>query len=133
MSTQTTTAGNGLPSIKANDIEVTLGMKVQYFDMANQNSPIKIVTEIDLSAFEPYELTDTITLETSRSTLRGFGWTVVQASKEVTVETFTEATQTVDAIHTQLEHLTPPEALEILRMVEANLKAEIRCFNEVSR
>ena len=54
-------------------------------------------------------------------------------SKETTVETFTEATQTVDDIHTQLEHLTPPEALEILRMVQANLKAEIRSFNEVSR
>ena len=130
MSTQTTTAGNGLPSIDANDIEVTLGMKVVYFDMANQNGPIKIVTEIDPSAFEPYELTDTITLETSRSTLRGFGWTVLQASKEVSRLSDLDL---VEEVHSTLEHLTPPEALEILRMVQANLKAEIRNFNEVSR
>ena len=51
-------------------------------------------------------------------------------SKEITVKTFTEATQTVDDIHTQLEHLTPPEALEILRMVQANLKTEIRDSRE---
>ena len=131
MSTQTTTAGNGLPSIDANDIEVTLGMKVVYFDMANQNGPIRIVTEIDPSAFEPYELTDTITLETSRSTLRGFGWTVVQASKDTSNRL--SGLDLAEEVHSTLEHLTPPEALEILRMVQANLKAEIRSFNEVSR
>ena len=39
-----------------------------------------------------------------------------------------ETTQKVDAVHEVLEDLTPPEALEILKMVSVNLKAEIRDF-----
>ena len=35
----------------------------------------------------------------------------------------------VDAVHTALETLTPPEALEVLKMVAANLKAEVVDFN----
>ena len=44
----------------------------------------------------------------------------------MTAETFNETTEKVDAVHKVLEDLTPPEALEILRMVSKNLKAEIR-------
>ena len=39
----------------------------------------------------------------------------------------------VDAVHAQLEHLTPPEALDVLRIVAANLKAEIADFNQSKR
>ena len=35
-----------------------------------------------------------------------------------------------EKVHSTLEHLTPPEALEILRMVRANLKAEIRVMED---
>ncbi len=38
-----------------------------------------------------------------------------------------------DAVHAQLEDLTPPEALEVLKVVTANLKAEVRDFNEDHR
>ena len=34
-------------------------------------------------------------------------------------------TDLIDAIHTQLEDLTPPEALAILKVVTADLRAEI--------
>ena len=34
-------------------------------------------------------------------------------------------TDLIDAIHTQLEDLTPPEALAILQVVTADLRAEI--------
>ncbi len=35
-----------------------------------------------------------------------------------------------EEVHSTLEHLTPPEALAILRMVAANLKAEIRTMED---
>lgn len=83
MSKETTFAGNGLPSISANEISPSLGMKVQYFDIANQNSPIMIVTAIDLhpefGTYPVYELLNSITGATEESYLRGFGWTVVTA------------------------------------------------------
>ncbi len=44
-----------------------------------------------------------------------------------------QALQAVDAVHDVLEDFTPPEALDVLKMVQANLKAEIRSFNEVSK
>ena len=75
-------AGNGLESIPANDIEVTLGMKVQYFNIANQNSHIHIVTAVNVSTENPnwlsYDLLDTISGRTDKNTLTGFGWTVVR-------------------------------------------------------
>ena len=37
------------------------------------------------------------------------------------------------AVHAQLEDLTPPEALEVLKVVVANHKAEVRDFNEDQR
>ena len=36
-------------------------------------------------------------------------------------------------LHGTLEHLTPPEALEVLRIVGANLRAEIADFNQAKR
>ena len=79
-------AGNGLESIPANNIEVTLGMKVQYFDIANQNSHIQIVTAITRLAVgqagavrvKSYDLLDTISGRVDTNTLTGFGWTVVR-------------------------------------------------------
>ncbi len=35
-----------------------------------------------------------------------------------------------EEVHSTLEHLTPPEALTILRMVTANLKTEIRTMED---
>lgn len=35
----------------------------------------------------------------------------------------------IAAVHAQLEDLTPPEAIEVLNEVIANLKAEVRDFN----
>ena len=49
-------------------------------------------------------------------------------TKEITVQAFLTTLDLVDAVHTQLENLTPPEALEVLKMVAANLKAEIADF-----
>ena len=40
-------------------------------------------------------------------------------------------TDLADDVHSTLEHLTPPEALEVLRIVTANLRAEIAYFNRV--
>ena len=73
-------AGNGLASIPANNIEVTPGMKVQYFDIANQNSHIRIVTAVNASTENrlSYELLDTINGKTETNTLTGFGWTAVR-------------------------------------------------------
>ena len=72
-------AGNGLESIPANSIEVTPGMKVQYFDIANQNSHIKVVVEKFSDRWmTAWVLLDTITGETDTNTLTGFGWTVVR-------------------------------------------------------
>ena len=68
-------AGNGLESITGNDIEVTLGMKVQYFDIANQNSHIQICTAVNELS---YELLDTISGRFDTNTLTGFGWTLVR-------------------------------------------------------
>ncbi len=68
-------AGNGLESIPGNSIEVTVGMKVQYFDIANQNSHIQIVTAVNELS---YDLLDTISGRVDTNTLTGFGWTVVR-------------------------------------------------------
>ncbi len=40
-----------------------------------------------------------------------------------------DTTDPVAAVHAQLEDLTPPEALEVLKEVAANLRAEVRDFN----
>ncbi len=83
--TNTVRAGNGLESIPANDIEIVPGMKVQYFDIANQNSHIQIVTAVNVSTANPnwlsYDLLDTITGKTDKNTLTGFGWTVVRSTR----------------------------------------------------
>ncbi len=50
-------------------------------------------------------------------------------TKEITTQAFLDTLDHVDAVHTALEALTPPEALEVLRMVAANLKAEVVNFN----
>ena len=50
-------------------------------------------------------------------------------TKEITTEVFLTTLDHVDAVHTTLENLTPPEALEVLKMVAANLKAEVVDFN----
>ena len=47
-------------------------------------------------------------------------------SEPTTLEHFTEVMERVDAVHKVLEDFTPPEALDVLKMVRSNLKAEIQ-------
>ena len=66
-------------------------------------------------------------------------------SRDTQTETETETTATktwqqdchdhdlANDVHGTLEHLTPPEALEVLRIVGANLRAEIVDFNQSAR
>ncbi len=49
-------------------------------------------------------------------------------SEQITKEEFTDIMAAVDAVHDALERFAPPEALAVLKMVRANLKAEIRNF-----
>ncbi len=51
-------------------------------------------------------------------------------SEPITMQYFTEVMEKVNAVHKVLEDFTPPEALDVLRIVRSNLKAEIRDFNE---
>jgi hypothetical protein len=77
--TDTKYTGEGLESIAGNGIEVTMGMKVSYFDMANQNGNIRIVTGIEVTDWHTqYVLFDTVTGETSTNSLRGYGWGIVR-------------------------------------------------------
>ncbi len=54
------------------------------------------------------------------------------SERPITVEGFTDdghlaqALRAVDAVHDVLEDFTPPEALDVLKMVRSNLKAEIQ-------
>ena len=48
----------------------------------------------------------------------------------ISSETLTEIMQAVDAVYTQLEAFTPPEALDILRIVQAGLKGEIWAMSQ---
>ena len=47
----------------------------------------------------------------------------------LTWQEFAKFTDNVDAVHTLLEDLTPPEALAVLKAVTFNLKSEVRDFN----
>ena len=54
------------------------------------------------------------------------------SERPITGEGFTDdghlaqALRAVDAVHDVLEDFTPPEALDVLKMVRSNLKAEIQ-------
>ena len=54
-------------------------------------------------------------------------------SEPITSEQFTEVMERVDAVHTVLEDFTPTEALDVLKIVRSNLKAEIRTFENLDR
>lgn len=45
---------------------------------------------------------------------------------------FSNTEDVVGAVHAQLEDLTPDEALDVLKVVVANLKAEVRDFREMN-
>ena len=47
-------------------------------------------------------------------------------SEAITMQYFTEVMEKVDAVHKVLEDFTPPEGLDVLRIVRSNLKAEIQ-------
>ncbi len=53
-------------------------------------------------------------------------------SEPVTLEHFTEVMEKVDAVHKVLEDFTPPEALDVLKIVRSNLRAEIRVKEALS-
>ena len=56
--------------------------------------------------------------------------TIDQALTASTKQEFLDTMAAAEAVHDVLESFTPPEALNVLKMVRSNLTAEVRAFRD---